>query len=143
MVLSRQTSRRLQGHAGISPIICFTYLIVFVSSFNSQILRIVEKTHTFSKESQLFGRLVLSFLHYLFFSHYRIHINHGLSFLPAINFCHFRHFPFQLTSQHPYMETFVGKPHVYTIDINDLELVESTLKEILSSEVSLSFGSEI
>lgn len=52
-------------------------------------------------------------------------------------------FPFQLTSQHPYMETFVGKPHVYTIDINDLELVESTLKEILSLEVSLSSGSEV
>ena len=41
------------------------------------------------------------------------------------------------------METFVGKPHVYTIDINDLELVESTLKEILSLEVSLSSGSEV
>ncbi|KAL9979523.1 hypothetical protein ACROYT_G017198 [Oculina patagonica] len=42
----------------------------------------------------------------------------------------------ELTSQHPYMETFIGKPHVYTIDINNLELVESTLKEILSSEVT-------
>ena len=33
------------------------------------------------------------------------------------------------------METFIGKPYVYTIDVNNLELVESTLKEILSSEV--------
>lgn len=61
---------------------------------------------------------------------------------PAVNLSD-RHriclsFSFQLTSQHPYMETFIGKPHVYTIDINDLELVDSTLKEILSSEVSLS-----
>lgn len=41
----------------------------------------------------------------------------------------------ELTSQHPYMETFIGKPHVYTIDIKNLDLVESTVKEILSSEV--------
>jgi len=34
------------------------------------------------------------------------------------------------------METFIGKPHVYTIDVNNLELVESTVKEILSSEVT-------
>ncbi|XP_068704273.1 alpha-1,6-mannosylglycoprotein 6-beta-N-acetylglucosaminyltransferase A-like [Montipora foliosa] len=40
-----------------------------------------------------------------------------------------------VTSQHPYMETFVGKPHVYTIDINNLDLVESTVKEILSTKV--------
>jgi len=33
------------------------------------------------------------------------------------------------------METFIGKPHVYTIDIKNLDLVESTVKEILSSEV--------
>ena len=35
------------------------------------------------------------------------------------------------------METFIGKPHVYTIDVNNLELVESTVKEILSSEVKI------
>ena len=34
------------------------------------------------------------------------------------------------------METFIGKPYVYTIDVNNLELVESTVKEILSSEVT-------
>ena len=34
------------------------------------------------------------------------------------------------------MEMFIGKPHVYTIDVNNLELVESTVKEILSSEVT-------
>ena len=42
----------------------------------------------------------------------------------------------QLTSQHPYAETFIGKPHVYTIDISNLELVESTIKEIISLEVT-------
>lgn len=40
----------------------------------------------------------------------------------------------QLASQNPYMETFIGKPYVYTIDVNNFELVESTVKEILSSE---------
>lgn len=44
---------------------------------------------------------------------------------------------FQLTSQHPYMETFVGKPYAHTIDINNLDLVESTVKEIISKEVIL------
>ena len=39
------------------------------------------------------------------------------------------------------METFVGKPHVYTIDISNLELVEATIREILSLEVSLLSGS--
>ena len=33
------------------------------------------------------------------------------------------------------METFIGKPHVYTIDVNNLDLVEATIKEILSLEV--------
>ena len=33
------------------------------------------------------------------------------------------------------METFIGKPHVYTIDVNNLDLVEATIKEIISLEV--------
>ncbi|XP_073232916.1 alpha-1,6-mannosylglycoprotein 6-beta-N-acetylglucosaminyltransferase A-like [Porites lutea] len=33
------------------------------------------------------------------------------------------------------METFIGKPHVYTIDVNKLNLVEATIKEIISLEV--------
>ncbi|CAH3176440.1 unnamed protein product [Porites lobata] len=41
-----------------------------------------------------------------------------------------------LTSQHPYMETFIKKPHVYTIDINDLGLVEASIKEIVSRKVT-------
>ena len=47
----------------------------------------------------------------------------------------FIHSSIQLTSQHPYMETFIGKRHVYTIDINNLDLVEATIKEIISLEV--------
>ena len=47
----------------------------------------------------------------------------------------FIHSSIQLTSQHPYMETFIGKPHVYTIDVNNLDLVEATIKEIISLEV--------
>lgn len=33
------------------------------------------------------------------------------------------------------METFIGKPQVYTIDIDDFNLVESTIKEIVSRKV--------
>ena len=33
------------------------------------------------------------------------------------------------------METFIKKPHVYTIDINDLGLVEASIKEIVSRKV--------
>ncbi|XP_066264116.1 alpha-1,6-mannosylglycoprotein 6-beta-N-acetylglucosaminyltransferase A-like isoform X1 [Branchiostoma lanceolatum] len=41
----------------------------------------------------------------------------------------------QLTSQHPYVEVFVGKPHVYTVDIDDAESVEAALTEIKNSKV--------
>lgn len=40
-----------------------------------------------------------------------------------------------VTSQHPYCEEFVGKPHVYTIDINNASAVEQVMKEILVKEV--------
>ncbi|KAJ7378518.1 Alpha-1,6-mannosylglycoprotein 6-beta-N-acetylglucosaminyltransferase A [Desmophyllum pertusum] len=40
----------------------------------------------------------------------------------------------ELTSQHPYAEVFIGKPHVFTIDIKNLSLVEETVKEILNTE---------
>ena len=43
----------------------------------------------------------------------------------------------QLTSQHPYAEVFIGKPHVFTVDINNLALVEEAIKEILNTEVSV------
>ncbi|RMX57963.1 hypothetical protein pdam_00020016 [Pocillopora damicornis] len=39
-----------------------------------------------------------------------------------------------LTSQHPYAEVFIGKPHVFTVDISNLSHVEEALKEILKTE---------
>lgn len=42
----------------------------------------------------------------------------------------------QLTSQNPYMESFIGKPHVYSLNVQNLKEVESALIEI-SSEVRL------
>ncbi|XP_031574835.1 alpha-1,6-mannosylglycoprotein 6-beta-N-acetylglucosaminyltransferase A-like isoform X2 [Actinia tenebrosa] len=41
----------------------------------------------------------------------------------------------KLTSQHPYAEKFIGKPYVYTIDINSTQEVEKTVQEILNSKV--------
>ena len=43
----------------------------------------------------------------------------------------------QLTSQHPYVEVFIGEPHVVTVDIRNLSLVEDTIKRILNLEVSI------
>ncbi|XP_065834135.1 alpha-1,6-mannosylglycoprotein 6-beta-N-acetylglucosaminyltransferase A-like isoform X2 [Oscarella lobularis] len=40
-----------------------------------------------------------------------------------------------LTSQHPYAEMFIGKPHVYTIDISDADQVRASLKEMMASTV--------
>lgn len=42
---------------------------------------------------------------------------------------------FQLTSQHPYAEVYIGKPHVWTVDINDLSEVENAVKSILNQKV--------
>ena len=42
---------------------------------------------------------------------------------------------FQLTSQHPYAEVYIGKPHVWTVDINDLSEVEKAVKSILNQKV--------
>ena len=41
----------------------------------------------------------------------------------------------QLTSQHPYMEQHVGKPHVYTIDISDSRVLRQTVTDIKNSPV--------
>lgn len=43
---------------------------------------------------------------------------------------------FQLTSQHPYAEVYIGKPHVWTVNINDLSEVEQAVKAILSQKVN-------
>ena len=40
-----------------------------------------------------------------------------------------------LTSQNPYVERFIGKPYVYTVDILNRQEVDNALKEMLSHEV--------
>lgn len=40
----------------------------------------------------------------------------------------------ELTSQHPYAEVYIGKPHVWTVDINNPEEVEKAVKAILSQK---------
>lgn len=44
-------------------------------------------------------------------------------------------FFFQLTSQHPYAEVFIGRPHVWTVDLGNQEEVEDAVKAILSQKV--------
>lgn len=39
----------------------------------------------------------------------------------------------KLMSQHPYMEIFIGRPHVYTVDIKDEHAVKRIVKEILNN----------
>ncbi|POI36097.1 hypothetical protein CIB84_000150 [Bambusicola thoracicus] len=41
----------------------------------------------------------------------------------------------KLTSQHPYAEVYIGKPHVWTVDINDLSEVEKAVKSILNQKI--------
>ena len=50
---------------------------------------------------------------------------------------------FKLTSQHPYAEVFVGEPHVVTLDIKNLSLVEETIKRILNTEVSANMSATV
>ncbi|OCT63353.1 hypothetical protein XELAEV_180444491mg, partial [Xenopus laevis] len=40
----------------------------------------------------------------------------------------------ELTSQHPYAEVYIGKPHVWTVDINNRDEVEKAVKEILNQK---------
>ncbi|CAH2305363.1 alpha-1,6-mannosylglyco 6-beta-N-acetylglucosaminyltransferase A [Pelobates cultripes] len=40
----------------------------------------------------------------------------------------------ELTSQHPYAEVYIGKPYVWTVDINNHEEVEKAVKAILSQK---------
>ncbi|XP_061492819.1 alpha-1,6-mannosylglycoprotein 6-beta-N-acetylglucosaminyltransferase A-like [Rhineura floridana] len=41
----------------------------------------------------------------------------------------------ELTSQHPYAEVYIGKPNVWTVDINDLSEVEKAVKAILNKKI--------
>lgn len=47
---------------------------------------------------------------------------------------------FQLSSQHPYLEAFVGKPLVYTVDIWNKTEVIRTLKDVLKTQVRVLIG---
>ncbi|MEE6489065.1 hypothetical protein FKM82_015473 [Ascaphus truei] len=40
----------------------------------------------------------------------------------------------ELTSQHPYAEVYIGKPHVWTVNINDPDEVEKAVKAILNQK---------
>lgn len=40
-------------------------------------------------------------------------------------------------SQHPYAESFIGKPHVWTVDYNNSEELEAAIKAIMRSQVRL------
>lgn len=42
----------------------------------------------------------------------------------------------QIHSQHPYAEDFIGKPYVWTVDIDNTTQVREAVKAILSLEVS-------
>ena len=41
----------------------------------------------------------------------------------------------ELTSQHPYAEVFIGRPHVWTVDLNNREEVEDAVKAILNQKI--------
>lgn len=41
-----------------------------------------------------------------------------------------------MSSQHPYTEQYIGRPHVITVDYNNSEEIEATIKEILKAKVS-------
>ena len=56
--------------------------------------------------------------------------NHYLNY-PSFSFI------FQLSSQHPYLETFVGKPLVYTVNIWNRTEVTRTLKKVLKEQVKI------
>lgn len=41
----------------------------------------------------------------------------------------------KLTSQHPYAEVYIGKPHVWTVDIENSAEVEKAIRSILGQKV--------
>ena len=40
----------------------------------------------------------------------------------------------QLTSQHPYAEVFIGEPYVYTVHVNNEEEILKVLDKILQNK---------
>lgn len=45
----------------------------------------------------------------------------------------------QVSSQHPYAEQYIGRPHVITIDFNNSEEFDATIREIMRINVSSFF----
>lgn len=43
----------------------------------------------------------------------------------------------QVFSQHPYAENFIGKPHVWTVDYNNSDEFEAAIKAIMNTQVRL------
>lgn len=41
----------------------------------------------------------------------------------------------EVSSQHPYMESYIGKPHVWTVDYNNLKEFEEALQSIMRTKV--------
>lgn len=41
----------------------------------------------------------------------------------------------QVSSQHPYAEQYIGKPHVITIDYNNSEEFDAAIREIMKINV--------
>lgn len=41
----------------------------------------------------------------------------------------------QVSSQHPYAEQYIGRPHVITIDFNNSEEFDATIREIMRIDV--------
>lgn len=46
----------------------------------------------------------------------------------------------QVSSQHPYAEQYIGRPHVITIDYNNTEEFDATIREILKINVCPEFS---
>ena len=42
----------------------------------------------------------------------------------------------KLTSQHPYADRYIGKPHVYTVNIKNLNEVEAAIIDLKNKTVS-------
>lgn len=41
----------------------------------------------------------------------------------------------QVSSQHPYTEQYIGRPHVVTVDYNNTEETEAAILEIINTKV--------
>lgn len=50
-----------------------------------------------------------------------------------------RHVGPQISSQHPYAETFIGKPHVWTVDLTNKTDVREAVRAILHTDVRNTF----